>query len=436
MSPKLAAPAAAAEPAWSPARRIAFRFLVAYFGLYCLATQILGGLLLTPSFSFPGLGPLWPMRQITLWVAAYVLRIKEPLSYSGNSGDSLFYWTQTLWLLAVAALATACWTELDRDRAQYATLRKWFRLGIRLALADQMLYYGTIKIIPTQFPPPSLVTLVEPVGNLALTGLLWTSIGASAPYQIFTGCAEFIGGLLLLVPQTATLGALISLAALVQIFVLNLTYDIGLKQFSLHLVLMALLLLAPEWRRLAPAFLLNRPMAPSSEPPLFRTRRANRTATVAQVVFGTYLVAMFGYVSWTRWYAEGGGGSPKSALYGIWDVERLVVDGQTNPPRLNDYDRRWRRAIFESVDDMAFQRTDDSFAHYGISVDPAQRRLTLTKSHSATWQASFTFERPSPDRLVMDGTMDAHDVHLELKLVDLAGLRLLNSGFRFIRPPD
>jgi hypothetical protein len=232
------------------------------------------------------------------------------------------------------------------------------------------------------------------------------------------------------------LGALVSLAALIQIFVLNLTYDIGLKQFAFHLLLLAVLLLIPELRRLGALFLMNRPVPASTEPPLFRTPRANRAAVAAQIVFGLYLVGMFGYVSLSRWYAEGGGGSPKSPLYGIWDVEHLVVDGLARSPVMNDYDRRWRRVIFDSPDEMAFQRTDDSFSHYGVFVEVEPRRLTLTKSHSASWRARFTFERPSRDRLVLDGDMDEHTVHLELKLVELDSLRLLNSGFRWIRPPD
>ena len=242
------------QPTWSVASRVAFRFCVLYVTFYGLATQISGGILLTPWFSFPGLGPLWPMRQITYWVAAHVFRVDTALVYTGNSGDSAFYWIQTAWLLAAAAFATAFWTELDRGRPHYATLRKWFRVAVRLALADQMLYYGMVKLIPTQFPAPSLITLVEPVGNLALTGLLWTTIGASTPYQIVTGCTELLGGLLLLLPQTMVLGALVSLAALVQILALNLTYDIGLKQFTLHLILLAVLLLAPEFGRLAAFF--------------------------------------------------------------------------------------------------------------------------------------------------------------------------------------
>src|SRR5207244_12772750 len=69
-------------------------------------------------------------------------------------------------------------SDLDRRRKNYATLHKWFRFVLRFAVAAQMLYFGMVKVIPTQFPAPSLVTLIAPVGNLSLQGLLWTSIGA------------------------------------------------------------------------------------------------------------------------------------------------------------------------------------------------------------------------------------------------------------------
>ena len=135
----------------------------------------------------PGLGTLWPMREITYWLAEHVFGVRPPLVFTGNSGDTVFHWVQTAWLLVFAVLVTAAWPMLQPGREHERTWHKWFRVFIRFGLAAQMFYYGMAKIIPTQFPPPSLVTLVESVGNLSLSDLLWTSIGASTPYQIFTG---------------------------------------------------------------------------------------------------------------------------------------------------------------------------------------------------------------------------------------------------------
>jgi uncharacterized membrane protein YphA (DoxX/SURF4 family) len=416
--------------------RLVFRFCVVYFTLYALATQIIGGVILTPWFSFPALGNVWPMREITHWVAEHVAGLRPPLVVNGNSGDTAFHWIQNAWLLVLAVLITVAWLTWQPRRDREPIWHAWFRLFIRFALAAQMFYYGMAKIIPTQFPPPSLVTLVESVGNLSLSDLLWTWVGASTPYQVFTGVAEMASGILLLFPQTTLLGALIGMADMLQVFVLNMAYDFGLKQISFHYLLMFAFLLAPDARRLANVLVLNRAAAPSSQPELFAAPRANRIARIAQVAFGIYLIGMFTWVATRSYYAPGGPGEPRSPLYGIWNIEELRVDGESRPAVLNDYDRRWRRVIFDTPSVVVFQRTDDSFAHYEGRVDTNSRAITLTKRNGGPWRASFTFDRPSADRLVLDGTMDGYTLHLQLRRVDFDTFRLLNSRFRWIRPPD
>jgi uncharacterized membrane protein YphA (DoxX/SURF4 family) len=422
-------------PAWDPATRVAFRFCFVYFGLYSLTTQIAGGVFLLPAFYLPALGTAWPMREITIWLAEHLFGVTQPLVYTGNSGDTVFHWVQTAWLLALATLATAIWSALDRGRREYLTLHKWFRLFIRFGLAAQMFYYGMAKVIPAQFPPPSLVTLVEPIGYLSLSDLLWAFVGSSTAYQVFTGCAELAAGLLLIVPRTTTLGALIAVADMFQVFLLNMTYDFGLKQISFHLILMALFLLAPQLRRLTNV-LLDRAAGPSTQPPLFVTARANRIALATQIAFGIYLLGMFSSISVRLYYAEGGGGSARSPLYGIWNIDELSIDGETRPSMLNDYNQRWRRLIFDSPDVLVFQRTDDSFARYGVTIDTRAGTLALTKGASRNWKASFTFQRPAEDRLVLEGRMDDRAIHMRLRRVELDTFRLLNSRFRWVRPPD
>jgi hypothetical protein len=146
---------------------------------------------------------------------------------------------------------------------------------------------------------------------------------------------------------------------------------------------------------------------------------------------------MYTYIN-VRFWEIAGGGAPKSALYGIWEVEELSIDGEVRLPVLNDYDRRWRRVLFDSPDRMAVQRTDDSFARYGVSIDTSGKTVTLTKGDppARTWSARFTYERPSEDRLVLDGEMDGYRVRALLMRVELDTFRLLSGGFRWIRSPD
>ena len=400
------------------ARGYAFRFCLVYVALWCAATQVLGGIALTPFGALPALGPLWPMRAITEWTALHLFGATATFE-PGNSGDTVFYWTQTFWLLCVSLVIAAIWWRFRGATRDEVTLRKWFRLFLRFALASQMFYFGMAKVVPTQFVPPALTTLVQPIGNMGLSNLLWIFMGSSTPYQVFTGCAEIAAGLLLLSPRTTPLGALIALVDMTQVFALNMAYDVGLKQIAFHFIVMALLLLAPDAKKLAAALV-----------------RSKERVHWGQVAFGAYLLATFTVLQLAQWRAPESPAHPRSALYGIWDIDELSVDAGVRPAALNDYDRRWRRAIFDVPERMAFERTDDSLARYGVTIDAARRTLMLTKGNSRTWSASFTFERPADDQLTLDGEMDGHAIRMRLSRVGMDTFPLLNSDFRWVRPPD
>jgi uncharacterized membrane protein YphA (DoxX/SURF4 family) len=418
-------------PRWKPSTRVAFRFCFAYFTLYSLSNQIFGGLFLIPKIEIPDPGTLWPMRQLTFWTAAHVFRVTHPLVYTGSgSGDKTFDWVQAFCLVVIALIVTAVWSVLDRRRENYAAMYKWFRLFIRFVLASEMFLYGFDKLIPLQMPFPYLTRFVEPYGNFAPMSVLWWSIGASPAYEIFAGSAEVLGGLLLLLPVTATLGALVCLMDLIQVFMLNMTYDVPVKLFSFHLILLALFLLAPDFGRLANFFLTNRATVSGRQWNLFSTPRADRIAFAAQVVFGLYLVGMNVYQGVQAWH-EYGGGRPKSVLYGIWNFEQMAVDGAVRPPLLSDSDR-WRRAIFDFTDSTSFQRMDETFVNYKSAIDEKSKTLTLTKRDDEKWSAKLTFDRPASDRLVFDGTMDGRKIHAELKLLDRSQFMLVSRGFHWI----
>jgi hypothetical protein len=337
---------------WNLGLRIAFRFCFVYFGLFCVVTQILGGLFPIPKIEVPDLASLPPVRQIVLWTANHIFAIKQPLLYADTgSGDRTFDWILICCLLICAALATMVWSALDRRRANYDSLHRWFRLFVRFALASELILYGMDKAVPLQMPFPFLTRLVEPYGNFSPMGNLWAFIGASRPYEMFVGCAEMLGGILLFFPHTTMFGALVALADLIQVFMLNMTYDVPVKLLSFHLLLMALFLLAPDLPRLCGFFFLNRPTDSSTQYELFRSRRRNRIALAAQVLLGLWIVGVNGYNAQSAWNTYGGG-RPKSSLYGIWNVTQISADAKS---AVLAYDR-WRRPIFEFPANMAVQQ--------------------------------------------------------------------------------
>jgi len=421
-----------AQPAWRLATRVAFRFCSTYFVLYVITTQMLGGLIVLPGVDLPDLGSLPPVRTIVSWVAVHGFRVSYPLVISGSgSGDKTFDWVHAFVILVLAAAATGVWSFIQRRSGDHARPQTWFHLFLRFALGSTMVVYGSVKVVPLQMSAPSLTRLLEPYGNFSPMGVLWASVGASRPYEIAIGGAELAGGILLFFPRTALLGAVICLIDTIQIFLLNMTYDVPVKLFSFHLILMSLVLLAPEGRRLLNVLLLNRRAEPSPDRPIGNSPRARRLAVIAQIVFGLYLVGMnlnTARQSWTQY----GGGAPKSALYGVWTVERMSIDGVIRSPLVTDYDR-WRRVLFDRPTFVSFQRMDDTFAGYGARIDEAGKSIALTKPADKNWSASYTFARPAADRLILDGTMDGHTLHMELQLFDRSKFLLISGGFHWIQ---
>jgi uncharacterized membrane protein YphA (DoxX/SURF4 family) len=415
---------------WSVPARLAFRFLFVYIVLYSLLTQLLTSLIPIPNLDVKDLSTHWPVRPVVLWTAVHILRVPQPSYADTGSGDKMFDWALVFCFLVFAAIATVVWSALDRNRSNYPTLYKWLRFSVRILLVGQMFSYGLAKVIPMQMPFPNLATLLEPYGNFSPMGVLWTSIGSAPAYEIFAGSAEVLAGILILIPRTSTLGALVCMADMTNVFLLNMTYDVPVKLLSFQLFLLAFFLVSPELPRLVNFFFLNRTAPPSAEPPLFPTPRANRIALAAQLLFGLTLFLVNADTSY-GFAKQIGFARPKSSLYGIWDVQQQFIDGELRSPLLGD-SGRWRRVVFDRPTRVAFQRLDDSLVRYGAHISEGDKTLAITSDTDKNWKANFKFDRPAPDQLVLEGDMDGHKTRLQLKLLDLKQFDLIGRGFHWV----
>jgi uncharacterized membrane protein YphA (DoxX/SURF4 family) len=156
-------------------------------------------------------------------------------------------------LLVFAAAGAANWSAIGEWgiarrgwRREYRTLYAWLLLAMRFTLASILLAYGISKVFDLQFSPPDVRVLNERYGDSSPMELLWTFVGFSVPYTIFSGVVEVIPGVLLLFRRTAVLGALMAVAVMLNVALLNFCYDVPVKLYSSLYVLMALFLLLPD----------------------------------------------------------------------------------------------------------------------------------------------------------------------------------------------
>jgi len=270
---------------WSSWEKAGFRFAFTYLLLYLfpLSSHVSSTLGFFGWRAVAVYEAVW--HRIVPWVGAHLLHLRYPITVFpeiAGGTDTTYDNVRSLCFVLIAALVTLLWAAIDRGRTAYPRLHQWLRWYVRVVLACAMLSYGANKIIPAQMPSPSLTTLMTPFGDLTPYRLSWSFIGTSPVYQVFAGSVEMLGGILLLIPGLTTLGALVSLGALSNVFMLDAGYGIPVKLWALHLALCAGFLLAPDLDRLANLLVFNRAVAPAAQQPLFRGRWVNGAAWALQ----------------------------------------------------------------------------------------------------------------------------------------------------------
>jgi uncharacterized membrane protein YphA (DoxX/SURF4 family) len=429
---------------WSLPTRVGFRFVFCYllmlsFGMVGIMREfvLLFGTHASPTRGL--LDPLW--LRVVPWVAVHLLGLRMG-AVSTDSSDTLFDYVFVVCQVLLAAGATLVWSLLDGRRTEYRVLLAWLRRIVGLVLACMLFTYGTDKIFPIQFGTLSLVRLSRRVGDLDPFNLLWTFMAGSTLYTVFSGAAEILAGVLLLLPRCETVGALFSAAVMTNVFVLNLAYDVPVKLISSHLLLCAIFLAACESRRLVPALLSD--LAISPRPPVSLSRRAwlNRSLAFLLPAAG-FAFLVFCCLLMSRYYRFHQARSASSPLYGIWAVDEFQVKGNpTSPlftPKLaaeldvHPGQDRWQQLIIDTSRESAILLGNGVLDSIVVTVSPDGKTATLTDSSDAAWKCDFRVERPSADLLNLDGRINGVEATVRVHRLPKEKLLLTNARFHWVR---
>jgi hypothetical protein len=113
-------------------------------------------------------------------------------------------------------------------------------------------------------------------------------MGASRPYTFIAGLGEVLAAMLLIWRRTAILGAVVALGTMTNVMLLNYCYDVPVKIYSTHLVMMSIMIILPDARRLANVLLLNRVAEPATPSRFWQGgewRRIHLVVKTAVIVF-------------------------------------------------------------------------------------------------------------------------------------------------------
>jgi hypothetical protein len=390
---------------WGLARRIGFRFGIVY-GVLVLFPFPLNAL---PKMQWLT-GPLeQPFDWLTQWFARVALGLPELATAPNGSGDRTFDYVKLLLFAIFGVVGAIAWSALDRRRS-YPRLAAAAHVVLRYSLAHAMLFYGFAKILRLQFSDLSPFELRSPVGEVSPMGLLWRFMGYSAPYTVFGGLCEAIPGLLLLWRRTAAIGAVMAIAVMINVVMLNLSYDVCVKLYSMQLLVMAWLIALPDARRLLAAA-LGRATAEIA-PRVRMSARRERARLIGKAIFilglavGIYLASV-------------GRGGEHHELHGNWVVDAFSADG--GEQSLAGDSVRWQSVAF-TTSRMAIWRVSGDRdpqvttrrGTYAFKVDAANHTITVTIDDDTKQDETWRYTRPAPDRLVIDGVHLGKVLHVAL----------------------
>jgi len=411
---------------WPLIKRVGFRFLAAYVLLYL--------------FPFP-LGSLPFMSRVSDWltfwqqplgrwteVRLFGLAKPVPVAPTG-SGDTMMDYAIQVDCVLLALVITLAWSWFDRRRPHYTRLSDWLRAYVRYGLATIMFSYGFSKVIPNQFPPPTPDRFIEPWGQFSPMGVLWSFMGYSPAYNFFTGMGEALGALLTAIRRTATLGALLLIAVMSNVAILNFTYDVPVKLFSTNLLLMAVFIACADYRRLLNVLVLNRAAARREGRPLFSARRWNMIAAGVGLAFVLFVMGQDLVTSIQRHAATKT--AMRAPLYGAYVVEEFRRNGQVVPPA-ND-STTWSRVAFSLFDRMTIRLGNDSLVRYTAKADTVNHTMTVASRFGPELKAAFAYTSLDSVHVTFTGHFNSDSIAVRLRHINAAHIPLASRGYNWIQ---
>ncbi|EDP71270.1 hypothetical protein FBALC1_02262 [Flavobacteriales bacterium ALC-1] len=365
------------------------------------------------------------------WVGKQFLGFTYDFDVSGyGSGDNTYAYI-TLFVNVIAALIiTILWSIIDKKRKGYNIFCYWFFVVIRIFLFAAMCLYGFVKIFQIQFQPPSFIKLLQPLGEFSPMGLAWNYMGFSKGFGMFAGIMEVIGGLLLIYRRTSTIGAFIIIGVMTQVAMMNLMFDIPVKLFSIHLILMALIIFMTDVKRFTSVFIKNKATENYAYYHPVTSKSYHKIIDKSKKILIPILLilaSVLGYLGELNINDK----NHRPHLYGIWQTETFVINNDTIPPLITDTNR-WRYLIVEKKGQSVVKTMTDNLINYTFITDTIGKQITMHTRDGIKDSINLKFEHLKSGHLKLYGVMGNDSMNVTFSLKDLNSLPLTSRDFHWI----
>ena len=288
-------------------------------------------------------------------------------------------------------------------------INRTFYHAARYLLGTVMLYYAIVKLVNVQFQV-SPFTYTRPLDQVPGRMLAWTYLGYAPWFQRLLGVAEFVPALMLFFRRTARLGAVLMLAALLNITLVNFALDLwhDTKIISCQLLGLNIYLLMNQWTYLREAVMkILEPPAPLR--PIFRWSEVIIPFVVLSVLCVNHY---YDYERDARLISDFTGTRQINGA-GAWAVEEFRIAGKNAIP-----EGQRVRLYFDVWQHVYYSRSE---------IVPCPQRGPLIPNQLSDKRAyrdvlescSYFAEDRQPERVESEGVFDADRSRHSFQLTNL-----------------
>lgn len=370
--------------------------------------------------------------NLARWTGRHLFHLSGPIE-PNSFLDTRYLYLVLLCVAVASAVITLVWLLADRQGRTVTRAYELMRVWIRYSLAYMVLIYAMDKVFRMQFAFPGIVRLIEPYGDSSPMALMWTFVGYSGFFTVFSGLAEVTGSILLFFRRTTPLGALLLTVLLANVAIMDFCYDVSVKMLALHFLVMSVFLLAHDTGRLLNVLAFNRPapaensgsLIPKNASP--RTRRVLLALKVLIVLYAIVPAPIRTY----RAFRIGGPFAPRPPLYGLYEVESITENGADRPLLITD-GGLWRYVIVGSPTEVAATTMDNTLVRYRAKYDAATKSIEMHRQDAGSPTEDLVLAPLPQGGFSITGQSGGKSVAVKLHSVDVSKFILVSRGFHWI----
>ncbi|HQQ96190.1 MAG TPA: hypothetical protein PLX35_02960 [Cyclobacteriaceae bacterium] len=333
--------------------------------------------------------------------AALSVYFQESLGGCGDYPEHFVLLYKGMALGAVAGLIfNLVWAKIPNTFIVQPTLV----VLIRYYLAFIIFSYGFAKVFAGQFPH-TMANMDARFAELSPMRVAWAFFGYSRGYQEFLGWGEVVPALLLLFRRTALLGALMMFIVMLNVFLINIFFDVCVKINSGIYTALSFYLLLQEFPRLWSFFIGNTSTPARVDVKLENPRWLWITGRVLNYLLLGYVIYTTGEGAY-NYYKYSQVQVTETPLQGAWKTVKTVSLVDSVEVNLEPADSLLATRLFFDGNNGVI-RSDFIRDRFRFSLDSIPGHITVRFTNPrnewnippVTWQ----FIRPHPDTLLVTG---------------------------------